>query len=243
MSGVHRTVRCAHHQQLLQRLQNWMVAINTTPTGHFEVWESKQHSKSSRWHTKTLPTTYIHWYNLYTRSSPLQPTQVPQKRERAIESYSIEFSPSALWDTLRDIVCFILVFICAWSFDSHSNFLQKCWRLVKASKRHQRVWWSLWDREWSLRRRRDHRSLCDRGREGKGWKRPVLKWTPQRGLGLRGPNLGKTNHPCPLFLLLVICLFSLALGFLAPLFANIIWCCLKLNSHLVKQHVARKNLF
>jgi hypothetical protein len=25
----------------------WMVAINTTPTGHFKVWESKQHSKSS----------------------------------------------------------------------------------------------------------------------------------------------------------------------------------------------------
>ena len=111
-------------QQLLQRLQNWMVAINTTPTGHFKVWESKQHSKSSSWHTQALPTTYIHWYILYTRSSPLQPTQVPQKRERAIESYSIEFSPSALWDTLRDSVCFILVFICAWSFDSHSNFLQ-----------------------------------------------------------------------------------------------------------------------
>jgi hypothetical protein len=34
-------------QQLLQRLQYWMVAINTTPTGHFKVWESKQHSKSS----------------------------------------------------------------------------------------------------------------------------------------------------------------------------------------------------
>jgi hypothetical protein len=25
----------------------WMVAINTTPTGHFKVWESMQHSKSS----------------------------------------------------------------------------------------------------------------------------------------------------------------------------------------------------
>jgi hypothetical protein len=89
----------------------------------------------------------------------------------------------------------------------------KCWRLVKASKRHQKVWWSLRDREWSLRRRRAHRSLCDRWREGKGWKRPVLKWTPQRGLGLRGPNLGKTNHPCLVCLLLVICLLSLSLSF------------------------------
>ena len=206
MSGVHRTVRCAHRQQLLQRLQNWMVAINTTPTGHFKVWESKQHSKSSSWHTQALPTTYIHWSILYTRFSPLQPTQVPQKREQAIESYSIEFSPSALWDSLRDSVCYIFVFICAWSFWLPFELPPKCWRLVKASKRHQRLWWSLWDREWSLRRRRARRSLCDREREGKGWKRPVLKWTPQRGLGLRGPNLGKTNHPCSLcFCLWFVC--------------------------------------
>ena len=33
--------------RLHQRLHNWMVAINTTPTGHFKVWEPKQHSKSS----------------------------------------------------------------------------------------------------------------------------------------------------------------------------------------------------
>jgi hypothetical protein len=97
----------------------WLVAINTTPTGHFKVGEPKQHSKSSSWHTQSLPTTYIHWYILYTRFSPLQPTQVPQKREQAIESYSIEFSPSALWDSLRDSVCYIFVFICAWSIDSH----------------------------------------------------------------------------------------------------------------------------
>jgi hypothetical protein len=25
-------------------------------------------------------------------------------------------------------------------------------------------------------------------------------------------------------------------------FANVIWCCFKINSHLVKQHFARKNL-
>ena len=206
MSGVHRTVRCAHRQQLLQRLQNWMVAINTTPTGHFKVWEPKQHSKSSSWHTQALPTTYIHWSILYTRFRPLQPTQVPQKREQAKESYSFEFSTSALWDSLRDSVCYIFVFICAWSFWLPFELPPKCWRLVKASKRHQRLWWSLWDREWSLRRRRAHRSLCDRGREGKGWKRPVLKWTPQRGLGLRGPNLGKTNHPCSLcFCLWFVC--------------------------------------
>jgi hypothetical protein len=47
VSGVHRTVRCAHRQQPSQTATFWLVAINTTPTGHFKVWESKQHSKSS----------------------------------------------------------------------------------------------------------------------------------------------------------------------------------------------------
>jgi hypothetical protein len=42
--------------------------------------------------------------------------------------------------------------------------------------------------------------------------------------------------------LLVICLFSLFLSSLALLFANIILCCFKLNSHLEKQLLARNNL-
>jgi hypothetical protein len=42
--------------------------------------------------------------------------------------------------------------------------------------------------------------------------------------------------------LLVICLFSPFLSSLALLFANIILCCFKLNSHLEKQLLARKNL-
>jgi hypothetical protein len=45
-----------------------------------------------------------------------------------------------------------------------------------------------------------------------------------------------------LCLLLVICLFSLILSSLALFFANIIWYCFKLNSHQVKQRLARKNL-
>jgi hypothetical protein len=129
MSSVHRTVRCTIRQQTSPMARFWLVAINTSPTGHFKVWEPKQHSKSSSWHTQALPTTYIHWSILYTRFRPLQPTQVPQKREQAIESYSIKFSPSALWDSLRDSVYYILVFICAWSFDSHwtcSKVLETC---------------------------------------------------------------------------------------------------------------------
>jgi hypothetical protein len=44
---AHRTVRCAHRQQPSPTATIWLVAINTTPTGHFNVWEPKQHSKSS----------------------------------------------------------------------------------------------------------------------------------------------------------------------------------------------------
>jgi hypothetical protein len=127
--GAPDTVRCTLRQHTSPTARFWLVAINTTPTGHFKVGEPKQHFKSSSWHTQALPTTYIHWSILYTRFRPLQPTQVPQKREQAIESYSIEFSPSALWDSLRDSVCYIFVFICAWSIDSHrtsSKVLEAC---------------------------------------------------------------------------------------------------------------------
>jgi hypothetical protein len=44
---AHRTVRCAHRQQTSPTARFLLVAINTTPTGHFNVWEPKQHSKSS----------------------------------------------------------------------------------------------------------------------------------------------------------------------------------------------------
>jgi hypothetical protein len=94
------------------------------PNRPLQAWEPKQHSKSSSWHTQALPSTYIHWSILYTRFRPLQPTQVPQKREQAKESHSFEFSTSALWDSLRDSVCYVFVLICARSIDSHSNFLQ-----------------------------------------------------------------------------------------------------------------------
>jgi hypothetical protein len=71
------------------------------PNGHFKVWEPKQHSKSYSWHIQALPTTSIHWSILYTRFRPLQPTQVPQKREQAKDSFSCEFSNNSLWESLR----------------------------------------------------------------------------------------------------------------------------------------------
>jgi hypothetical protein len=36
VSGVRRTVRCAMRQQTSPMARFWLVAINTTPTGHFE---------------------------------------------------------------------------------------------------------------------------------------------------------------------------------------------------------------
>jgi hypothetical protein len=39
---AHRTVQCAHRQQPSPTATIWLVAINTTPTGHFKVWEPKQ---------------------------------------------------------------------------------------------------------------------------------------------------------------------------------------------------------
>jgi hypothetical protein len=44
---AHRTVRCAHRQQPSPTATIWLVAINTTPSGHFKEREPKQHSKSS----------------------------------------------------------------------------------------------------------------------------------------------------------------------------------------------------
>jgi hypothetical protein len=109
---AHRTVRCAYRQQPSPTATRWLVAINTTPTAHFKRWEPKQHSKSYSWHIQALPTTSIHWSISYTRFRPPQAIEVPQKRDQAKQSYSCGFSNSALWDSLRESVCYIL-----WSFE------------------------------------------------------------------------------------------------------------------------------
>jgi hypothetical protein len=130
---VHRTVRCAHRQQPFPTATIWLVVINTTPTGHFRVWEPKQHSKSYSWHIQALSTTSIHWSILYTRFRPLQTTQVPQKREQAKESLLWEFSSSALWDSLIESVCYIL---CSFvrGVLTPIELPPKFWRLVKLAR-------------------------------------------------------------------------------------------------------------
>jgi hypothetical protein len=44
----------------VQRLYGGLGPINTTPTGHFKVWEPKQHIKAYNRHIQVLPTTSIH---------------------------------------------------------------------------------------------------------------------------------------------------------------------------------------
>jgi hypothetical protein len=136
------------------------------PTGHFKVWESKQHSKLYSWHIQALPTTSIHWSILYTRFRPLQPTQVPQKRDQAKERFSCEFSNRALWESLRESVCYIL-----WSFERGVLTAIHC----KASKSPLTLWLAL-RRLRSLvdKEEEELAGLGDRWREGKGWKDPSL---------------------------------------------------------------------
>jgi hypothetical protein len=131
--GTPDAVLCAHRQQPSPTAANWLVAINTTQTGHFKEREPKQHSKSSSWHTQIFPTTHIHWSILYTRFRPLQPTQVPQKREQTKESLSCEFSSSALWDSLRESVCYILHSLVRGVL-TPIELPPKFWRLVKLAR-------------------------------------------------------------------------------------------------------------
>jgi hypothetical protein len=164
--GTPDSVRCAHHQQPSPTAIICLVAINTTLTGHFKVREPKQHSKSYSWHIQALPTTSIHWSILYTRFRPPQSTQVLQKRDLAKESYSCEFSDSALWESLRESVCYIL-----WSFELGVLTPIHC----KASKSPLSLWLALQRLQSFVDKEEEAPTgLGDRWREGKGWKRPVL---------------------------------------------------------------------
>jgi hypothetical protein len=156
-----------------QRLYGWLRAINTISTGHFNVGEPKQHSKSSSWHNQALLTTYIHWSILYTRFTPLQPTQVPQKREQPKRAthLSLALVPCEIH---REIVCATSLCSFVRGVLTPIELPLKFWKLVKASKRHQRVWWSLRGLKWSLRRRRARRSWVIGGERERVEKDPSL---------------------------------------------------------------------
>jgi hypothetical protein len=106
--GTPDSVRCAHRKQPSPTATIWLVSINTTPTGHFNVWESKQHSKSYSWHIQALPTTSIHWSILYTRFRPLRPTQVPQResKQKKASRVSLAIVPCEnYWEKVCAISC------------------------------------------------------------------------------------------------------------------------------------------
>jgi hypothetical protein len=61
--------------------------------------------------------------------------------------------------------------------------------------------------------------------------------------GTRPSRAEPRQNKSPVSLVFIACdLFYLILSSLALFFANIIWYCFKLNSHLVKQRLGRKNL-
>jgi hypothetical protein len=85
----------------IQRPYEGLEPINTTPTDHFKVWETKQHIKAYSRHIQALPTTSIHWSISCTRVRSHQSLTSAQKRDQAKESYSCVFNDSALWKSLR----------------------------------------------------------------------------------------------------------------------------------------------
>jgi hypothetical protein len=126
----------------VQRPYEGLEPINITPTGHFNVWEPSNISRHIVDISKpSQPLPFIDLSHTQELGD-IKASQVPQKRDQAKESYSCEFSDSALWESLRESVCYIL-----WSFEHEvltpihlpPNFLETC----KASKRHLSVWWSL----------------------------------------------------------------------------------------------------
>jgi hypothetical protein len=153
----------------IQWLEIGLGPINTTPTGHFKVWEPKQHIKAYSRHIQAIPTTYFHWSVSYTRvgySIHIKASQVPQKRDQARKSYSCVFSDSAMWESLRESVCYLL-----WSFERGVLTPIHC----KDSKSPLSLWLALWRLQSFVDKEEGTLAgLGDRWREGKGWKRPVL---------------------------------------------------------------------
>jgi hypothetical protein len=193
-----------------QRLYGWLRAIKATPTSPFtSIHLSISYTRVGYSLLSTRATLSIH----------IKASQVPQKRDQARKSYSCAFSDSALWESLRESVCYLL-----WSF--------KCGVLTpihcETSKSPLSLWLAL-RRLWSFVHKEEGKlvGLGDRWREGKGWKRLVLSGLLNGDYVLSEPNLGKTNHPCHLCLLLMICLSYRSLSSLALFFVNITLCCFK----------------
>ena len=146
MSGVHRTVRCAHRQQLLQRLQNWMVAINTTPTGHFKC-GSPSNIPSHLVDILKPSQPHIFIDPSYTQDLDHYNQHKCHKREsKQKRATHLSLAPVPC-EIHREIVCASSLCSFARGVLTPIELPPKFWRLVKASKRHQRLWWSLWDRE------------------------------------------------------------------------------------------------
>jgi hypothetical protein len=93
---AHRTVRCAHRQQPSLMATRWLVAINTTQPAISRCGSPSNISRHIIDISKPYqPPPFIdlsHTQDLGHKKA----SQVPQKRDQAKESYSCEFSDSAL---------------------------------------------------------------------------------------------------------------------------------------------------
>jgi hypothetical protein len=175
--GRHQTVNNAmsgapDDRKLLlsvQRLELGLGPINTTTTGHFKVWEPKQHIKAYSRHIQAIPTTSIHWSISYTRvgySIHIKASQVPQKRDQARKSYSCEFSDSAYenhWEK-----------VCSTSCDHLSV---EFWLpfIVKLARAPYLCGWPCKDFGLLLTKKKEHSPvLVTVGERERGWKRSVL---------------------------------------------------------------------
>jgi hypothetical protein len=127
--GTHRTVNSVvsgvpvDWKQLLsvQRSYGGLEPINTSPTGH--SWCGSPSNISRHIVDISKPSQPPPFIDLsHTQDlGHIKVSQVPQKRDQAKESYSCVFSDSALWESLRESVCYILWSFEHWVFDSHSS--------------------------------------------------------------------------------------------------------------------------
>jgi hypothetical protein len=169
VSGAHRTIRCARRQK----------AAAFWPTA---IWGVRAYKYPQPAISRGGSPSNIS-KNVVDISKPSQPppfidlshtqelghikaSQGPQKRDQARKSYSCVFSDSALWESLRESMCYIL-----WSFEHGVLTPIHC----KANKSPLSLWLALRRlRSFVDKEEGTLTGLGDRWREGKGWKIPIL---------------------------------------------------------------------
>jgi hypothetical protein len=182
LSGVHRTVRCDIEQTASQRPLLVVGAINTPTTPPFIV------SKFSISQPLTRARHSIQDTPKVIKSSP-----IPHKALVTSES-----DLPCSFELLR-LDCFLSFILSCVQYSLVTKARDTNCVVVLAGRCCSRLIWE--EKAHSVR--------------GTVWEREGLKetrplWPPQRGVGLREPNLGKTNPRVSLHYLLAICFHALS---------------------------------